>query len=295
MQLTTLKDFLQWASNSFKKAQLYYGHGTDNAWDEAVALALFVLQTSTELKAKDMKRVLSTKEKEALVKLVNYRISTRIPVPYLTQEAWFAHRKFYIDERALIPRSPFGELILKGFQPWLGKGRVHNILDLCTGSGCLAITCAHVFKQAQVDAVDISEGALAVAKKNVDLHKCEDCVHLYHSDLYNACSNKQYDIIISNPPYVNAKEMLSLPAEHRWEPQIAFAAGKDGLQIVKSILKEAPKYLTEKGLLFIEVGDAAEELQQQYPQVPFTWLEFERGGEGVLFLSAEDKAQWAVF
>lgn len=295
MQLTTLKDFLHWASNSFKKANLYYGHGTDNAWDEAIALALYVLQPPKELSAKDMKHVLMLKEKDALIKLVNHRISTRIPVPYLTHEAWFGHRKFYIDERALIPRSPFAELILKGFQPWLGKGRVRNILDLCTGSGCLAITCAQVFKQAHVDAVDISEGALAVARKNVALHRCEDRVTLYHSDLYNACSNKQYDIIISNPPYVNTQDMLTLPPEHRWEPQIALAAGKDGLEIVKAILKNAPKHLTEKGLIFIEVGEAAEELQSQYPQVPFTWLEFEHGGEGVLFLSAEEKAQWAVF
>ncbi len=295
MQLTTLKDFLHWASNIFKKANLYYGHGTNNAWDEAIALALHVLGLSPNLNAKVMQRVLTLKEKEALEKLVNYRVQTRIPVPYLTQEAWFAHLKFYVDERVIIPRSPLGELILKGFKPWLGKQSVCRILDLCTGSGCLAIACADVFKQAKVDAVDISEDALMVAEKNVALHKCEERVSLFHSDLFNACSRKQYDIIISNPPYVSVQEMQTLPPEYRWEPKVALAAGTDGLQVVKAILREAPNYLTEKGLLFVEVGSAAHELQLQYPQVPFTWLEFERGGEGVFLLTAEDKAHWAVF
>jgi ribosomal protein L3 glutamine methyltransferase len=293
--LKTLKDFLQWASDRFEKAHLYYGHGTDNAWDEAMALARAILRLGPDLKIDEIERTLALKEKEQLIQLVNTRINKHIPMPYLIQEVWFAHRKFYIDERALIPRSPFAELILKGFQPWLGKYPIRSILDLCTGSGCLAITCAYIFKEAQIDAVDISEEALAVAEKNIALHQCGDRVRLLHSDLYQACTEKQYDIIISNPPYVSAREMQTMPLEYQWEPKIALAAGKDGLQAVKAILHGAPEHLTEQGLLFIEVGNRAAALQKQYPQISFTWLEFEHGGEGVLLLAAQDKAQWAVF
>lgn len=294
MELTTLNVVLQWAEQSFIAAELHYGHGTDNAWDEAVALALYVLKLPPDVDASVGERVLSSLERESYMQLVNRRISERIPVPYLTHEAWFAHQKFYVDERVIIPRSPMGELILNGFQPWLGNRSVHRILDLCTGSGCIAIAAAKVFEGAAIDAIDISKDALAVAHKNVLSHGCESRVNLIQSDLFSACTGKRYDIIIANPPYVDSTEMQNLPREYRWEPHLALAAGTDGLAIVKQILRDAPNYLTENGLLFVEVGNAEEALKSQYPDFPFTWLEFENGGQGVFLLYAEDKLCWQV-
>lgn len=283
-----------WAEESFMSAELYYGHGTDNAWDEAVALALYVLKLPPDVDAHVGEHILSPEEKEAFIKLVNRRIKERIPVPYLTNEAWFAQQKFYVDERVIIPRSPMGELILNGFQPWLGKRSVSRVLDLCTGSGCIAIAAAKAFEDAEIDAVDISEDALAVAQKNIVLHGCEERVKLIQSDLFSGCARKHYDIIISNPPYVDTTEMRELPEEYHWEPRLALAAGADGLDIVKKILREAPNYLTDQGLLFVEVGNAEEALKKQYPDFPFTWLEFENGGQGVFLLYSEDKSCWQV-
>lgn len=286
MQLTTLGDFLQMAEQAFLASNIYFGHGTDNAWDEAVALAMFVLNLPPDVDRSITERVLSPNEKETLMQLVNQRIQQRIPVPYLTHEAWFAGLKFYVDERVIIPRSPMAELILNGFQPWLGNRPVRRILDLCTGSGCIAIASAMAFSEATVDAVDISPDALAVAEQNCRLHPCQDRVHLIQGDLFNNCAGRQYDIIISNPPYVDSQEMAALPAEYHLEPSLALEAGNDGLRIVHRILKEAPQYLSANGLLFVEVGNAMEALQQQYPDTPFTWLEFERGGQGVFMLEA---------
>lgn len=288
MQLTTLGDFLQWAEQSFLAAKLYFGHGTDNAWDDAVALARFVLKLPPDVDASEVSRVLQISERKKLINLVDKRIKDRVPAPYLTHEAWFAGLPFYVDERVIIPRSPMGELILNGFQPWVGARPVHRILDLCTGSACIAIACAKVFKDAEIDAVDISAEALAVATQNVKLHDCQNRVHLINADLFDACKGKHYDIIITNPPYVDTDEMESLPPEYRFEPSLALVAGSDGLDIVKRILKEAPHYLSQTGLLFVELGNAKEALLTQYPKLPFVWLEFERGGEGVFMLEAGD-------
>ncbi len=291
MQLTTLNDFLVWAESSFLAQNLVFGHGTNNAWDEAVALALSVLKLPPTVDASVGERVLSLEEKKVLLHLMNRRIQEQIPVPYLTHEAWFANLSFYVDERVIIPRSPFAELILNGFQPWLGQRPVRHILDLCTGSGCIAIACAKVFPDATIHAVDISKDALDVARQNVQLHQCEEQVQLIQSDLFSGCGETRYDIIISNPPYVDSQEIAILPPEYRWEPQLALVAGKDGLSIVHQILQQAPKHLTETGLLFVEVGNSMEALLMEYPQFPFTWLEFERGGEGVFMLEAGD-TQW---
>ncbi len=288
VELTTLNTVLKWAEQSFKAAKLYYGHGTNNAWDEAVALALYVLNLAPDVDASVGQRVLTLKEKETYLKLANERIRSRIPMPYLTHQAWFAHQKFYVDERVIIPRSPFGELILNGFQPWLGKRQIHRILDLCTGSGCIAIACAKVFENVIVDAVDISDDALAVAHQNCILQDCEARVNLIHADLFSGCIGKQYDIIISNPPYVDSAEMRDLPPEYQWEPRLALAAGTDGLAIVKQILREAPNYLHKQGLLFVEVGNTEKALKSEYPNLPCTWLEFQNGGQGVFLLYAED-------
>lgn len=295
MNLTTLEDVLNWAAQSFEEAGLYFGHGTNNAWDEAVALALFVLKLPVDTDNSVLEMILDQTSKEELIKLVNKRIDERIPVPYLTHEAWFAGLPFYVDTRVIIPRSPLGELIEKGFQPWIGQKPVRRILDLCTGSACIAIACAQLFPEATVDAVDISPEALAVAEENLRRYPCDGRVQLLQSDLFQACEGKQYDIIISNPPYVDMEEMKSLPGEFHWEPRLALEAGTDGLEIVNRILKDAPHYLSEDGLLIVEVGNAEKSLQHQHPNTPFTWLTFERGGEGVFLLKAEDKACWSIF
>lgn len=288
MKLITLGDILHWAEKAFMNAGLYFGHGTNNAWDEAVALALHVLNLPPTVDASVIDRVLTEVEKDDLIKLINIRIKDHIPVPYLTHEAWFGGLKFYVDERVIVPRSPFAELILDGFQPWLGNTKATRILDLCTGSGCMAILCAHIFKEAHIDAVDISSEALEVAKKNVYLHSCQDSVRLIQSDLFEGCKENQYDIIISNPPYVEKGEFQSLPKEYQWEPHIALAGGEQGLDIVSKILQEAPLYLNKKGLLFVEVGNSEARLKELYPHTPFTWLEFKQGGQGVFLLTSED-------
>jgi len=295
VELTTLRAALESAESAFISAKLYFGHGTNNAWDEAVALALAVLKLAPDVDASIGERILTENEKKTFFELVQRRVTERIPVPYLTQEAWFSGLKFYVDERVIIPRSPFAELINKKFQPWIGRNPVRRILDLCTGSGCLAILCAKNFPEAIIDAVDISPDAIAVAKHNVALHQCEQQVRLIQSDLFSACEKEPYDIIISNPPYVDDHDLAALPIEYRFEPPMALTGGTDGLLLVKMILQEAPFYLTEKGLLFMEVGNSMETLQDQYPKVPFTWLSFEQGGEGVFMLSAEDKACWQKF
>lgn len=295
MEFTTLNDLLGWAEGVFSESDLHFGHGTDNAWDEAVSLALFVLKLPPDVDSTVGERLISPDEKKAFVSLVNRRVSEQIPVPYLTNEAWFAGLKFYIDERALIPRSPFAELIQNGFQPWLGQRPVKRVLDLCTGGGCLAIATAYAFPKAMIDAVDISKAALAVAEKNIALHGCQDRVHLMEADLFSGLKEKRYDLIISNPPYVGVEEMEHLPPEFKWEPKMALSAGNDGLDLVKQILKNSLNYLNSQGLLFVEVGNSMEALENEYPNTPFTWLEFEHGGHGIFMLEAEDKACWQEF
>jgi len=294
VQLATLGEFLEWAEAAFVKAGIHFGHGTNNAWDESVLIASFVLKLPPNVDRTVISRILTASEKKAFIDLVERRINERIPIPYLIHEAWFADLKFYIDERVIIPRSPLAELIQNGFQPWLGDRPVRRILDLCTGSGCIAIACAKVFEEASIDAVDISDEALLVAKTNVQDHHCENQVKLIGSDLFKSCVG-QYDIIISNPPYVSSQELQVLPKEYRHEPELALAAGVDGLDIVKRILKDAPHFLAPEGLLIVEVGNSAEALCDQYSEIPFTWLEFERGGEGVFLLEAKEMKNWQVF
>lgn len=295
MAITTLRDFLTWAERSFEEAGLFFGHGTDNAWDEACAIARFVLELPPDASTDILDIPLSEDAKVAMEQLVEKRLRDRTPVPYLTHEAWFAGLKFYVDERVLIPRSPLGELIIKKFQPWIGQKPVTRILDLCTGGGCIAIACAHFFPEAIVDAIDLSEAALQVAVKNLKLHNIENRVNLIQADLFEKSSGQHYDIIISNPPYVNRQEFENLPAEYQWEPKLALIAGEDGLMIVHRILREASNFLTEQGILIVEVGSSEATINQKYPHIPFTWLEFEWGGEGVFLLNAEDKECWQIF
>ncbi len=289
MRLTTLSDFLNWAERSFIEADLFFGHGTDNAWDEAVALARFVLKLPPEVDRSVLNQVLRHSERKQLLTLVEQRIYKRIPVPYLIQEAYFATLKFYVDERVIIPRSPMAELILKGFQPWLGaKREPKRILDLCCGSACIAIACAKTFPGIECDAVDLSSDALAVAAHNVAFYGLESKVHLLKADLFSACQHA-YDIILSNPPYVSADTMTTLAPEYGFEPRLALEAGIDGLLIVDRILREAKRYLKPEGLLIVEVGSqTAAKVELHYPRLPFIWLDFEQGAEGVFLLRAEE-------
>lgn len=273
-------------------ADLYYGHGTDNAWDEAVQLLLFALGLPVDSDSNVLKQVVTAQQTEMIQKLLQSRIDSRMPLPYLTHQAWFAGLSFYVDERVLIPRSPFAEWIQRQFQPWItDPNKIHYILEIGTGSGCMAITAALTFDKAQVDAVDISADALAVAKRNVTDYCLEKRIHLIQSDCFANLPSKRYDLIISNPPYVSEQEMQLLPAEYQYEPKLALEASEQGLAIVDRILQQANRYLANDGILIVEVGNSEEALLQRYPQLPFIWLEMEHGGHGVFLLTAEDLRQ----
>jgi len=287
-ELYTIRDFIRWAASQFHEQGLFYGHGTDNAWDEAVALILPSLHLPHDIPPTAIEARLTSAEREKIVGLIQQRITQRIPVPYLTHEAWFAGLSFYVDERVLIPRSPIAELIESEFQPWIAPERVQRILDLCTGNGCIAIACAKVFPDAEVDASDVSKEALAVAHTNVLRHEVEDQVHLYESDLFASLPKKKYDIIVTNPPYVSAEEMLALPPEYSHEPRLGLAAGTHGLDVALKILQKAAAFLMPGGILIMEVGNSEHALAEQLPHLPFTWLEFTRGGGGVCLLREED-------
>ena len=285
-QFITLEDFLVWANRYFEQSDIYYGHGTDNPWDEAVMLALYVLQLPAENDSKVLQTILKPNQQQQLLNLALRRVQENIPIPYLTNEAWFAGERYYVTKDVLIPRSPLAELICNHFQPWLGKNNPQHILDLCTGSGCLAILCAKKFPNSKVDAIDISKAALEVAEKNIVMHACQKQVHAIESDLFSAVEGTRYDIIISNPPYVSDAEMRELPKEYTHEPTLALASGNDGLDLTRKILQQAANYLTDDGLLIVEVGNSWQTLAEKYPDIEFIWLEFANGGDGVFLLTA---------
>lgn len=286
-ELKTIIDYIRYAASAFEEAQLCFGHGTDNAWDEAIALILPSLYLSLDSKPAILQAALLKKEKQKLHKLIEKRIKKRIPVAYLTNEAYFANLKFYVDDRVLIPRSPLSELIQDRFEPWIDANSVEKILDLCTGSGCIAIACASAFPDATVDATDISVGALAVAKKNVFKHNMQNSITLIKADLFKGIQEKKYDIIVSNPPYVSTQEMKSLPKEYLHEPSVGLAAGKTGLDFVDIILRHANNYLADNGILVVEVGNSESTLIEKYQHAPFVWLEFTQSDGGVFLLTAE--------
>lgn len=294
-ELQTLRDFLRWTTSRFLEAGLFYGHGNEDAFNEASQLLLSSLNLSVnELPELFLDTRLTSDEKDKLLCLIEKRIEQRIPLPYLTHEAWFAGLPFYVDERVLIPRSPFAELIDNQFQPWLeSPDELGRIMDLCTGSGCIAIALAMAFPEATVDAVDISEDALAVADINIKKHELQDQVRAIQSDCWQAIEpQQQYDLIVSNPPYVGAEEMAGLPAEYRHEPASALEAADNGLALVREILLNAADYLSDNGLLFVEVGNSDLAVDAAWPDMAFMWLEFESGGHGIFML---DKAQCIEF
>ena len=285
--LSTLRDYIRWASSRFTQAGVSFGHGTIAALDEAAALILHTVYQPYNLAEAYLDTVLTMNERQAVIDIIDRRINERIPAAYLTNEAIFAGLAFYVDQRVLVPRSPIAELIEQHFSPWVDEDQVERILDLCTGSGCIAIACAYAFPDAQVDAVDLSVDALAVAEINIGNHEISGSVRLFQSDLFTELPTVLYDVIVSNPPYVCHEEWEQLPQEFRAEPDIGLKAGQTGLDLVLRILVDADNYLAEQGILIVEVGSSAQTLQNTFPDVPFYWLDFERGGDGVFLLTAE--------
>ena len=297
--LKTVADFVRFGASRFNEAGLCFAHGTDNAIDEALALVLHALHLPARppLPAELFNARVTRRERAEVVALLHRRIEERVPAAYLTGEAWFAGLRFEIDRRVLVPRSPFAELIEEGFHPWIDGGRVRRVLDLGTGSGCIAVACAHAFPDARVDGADASPGALDVARRNVALHGLKGRVRVVESDLFdgldgepNRCPEARYDLVVSNPPYVPDEEMAGLPPEFRAEPAFALAGGPDGLDVVGRIVEEAPRWLAPEGALVVEVGASPvvrAALESRF-DLPFVWLEPGRGGEGVFLLYQQD-------
>ena len=288
-ELITVRDYIRYAVSRFTAAQLFFGHGSDNAWDEAVYLTLHTLSLPLDRLEPFLDARLLPHEREALLEIYRRRCEDRLPAAYLTNEAWLGDYRFYIDDRVIVPRSFIAELLQEQLSPWVeDPWAISNALDLCTGSGCLAILTALAFPEAQVDAVDISKDALAVTERNIGDYSLNDRVHPIFSDAFSQLTGKKYDLIISNPPYVNAESVTALPPEYLHEPELALGSGDDGLDFTRVILREAKKHLTPEGVLIVEIGHNREALEDAYPTLPFTWLDTSAGDEYVFMLYAAD-------
>ena len=288
-ELSTLRDLMRFSVSRFSEAGLHFGHGSDNAWDESAYLLLHTLHLPLDRLEPFMDARLTGDERAAALHTIKRRITERLPAAYLTNEAWLGEYRFYVDQRVIVPRSHIAELLREQLSPWVDDPwAVSRVLDLCTGSGCLAILAALAFPEARVDAVDISPDALAVARRNVDDYQLAARLRLVESNAFAGVAGERYDVIISNPPYVNAESMASLPEEYRREPQLALASGEDGLDFVRIILKEAAAHLNPKGVLIVEIGNNQQELEQAFPEIPFTWLDTAAGDQFVFMLHRED-------
>ena len=288
-ELRTVRDWVRFAVSAFNEAELSFGHGSTNAYDEAVYLVLHTLHLPLDTLEPFLDARLSHAEKLALQALLKRRVEERIPAAYLTHEAWLGEHRFYVDERVIVPRSFIAELLREGLHPWVAEPEdTSAVLDMCTGSGCLAILAAHAFPNAMVDAVDLSADALQVAQRNVDDYGLSDRVELIQSDLFTELHGRQYDIIISNPPYVDAPSVAALPQEYLHEPKLALGSGQDGLDATRIILDHAARHLTENGVLIVEIGHNREVLESAYPNLPFTWLDVSAGDEFVFMLHRND-------
>jgi ribosomal protein L3 glutamine methyltransferase len=286
--LLTIQDWVRWGACRFNEARLHFGHGTDNAFDESAWLVGHALGMPSDKVGEYARCRLTSSERESVASLLARRIEERCPAAYLTGSTWFAGLQMHVSDQVMVPRSPMAELIVDGFSPWADPSRVSRVLDLCAGSGCIGIAAAFYLPDADVDLADISPAALRVAMHNRALHAMEERVRIIESDLFAAIDEGLYDVIVSNPPYVAAAELESLPAEYRHEPELAFAAGESGLDLVLRILRDAPDFLVDDGLLIVEVGNTAVALQDRFPELSWTWLEFERGGDGVFVMRRQE-------
>lgn len=286
--LNTVRDILRFAVSRFNEAELVFGHGSDNAHDEAAYLILHTLRLPLGTLEPYLDATLLPSEKEKLLSLIEQRISKRLPVAYLTNQAWQGDFDFYVDERVIVPRSFIAELLGEGLRPWIEYDElVHSALDLCTGSGCLAIQMAHHYPDASVDAVDLSLDALEVAAINIEAYGLEERINLIHTDLFEGLDTT-YDLIISNPPYVDEESVANLPEEYLHEPELALGSGSDGLEATHQILLHAPRFLNPRGILVVEIGHNREVLERAYPDLPFVWLETS-GGDGFVFLLTREQ------
>ncbi len=288
-ELSTLRDLLRFAVSRYNEARLFFGHGTDNAWDEAVYLLLHSLHLPLDRLEPFLDAKLTSAERADLLHVIERRVKERLPVAYLTNEAWLGEFSFYVDERVIVPRSFIAELLREQLAPWVeDPDAVADVLDLCTGSACLAILAAHAFPAARIDAVDLSPDALAVARHNVADYDLAARIRLVEGNLFAGLKSRRYDLIIANPPYVNAAAMATLPAEYRREPELALASGDDGLDLTRAILAGARRQLRPHGLLVVEIGHNREALEAAFPETPFTWLDTTAGDQYVFLLHRDD-------
>jgi len=291
---TSIGEALQYSVSRLENSDVFYGHGTDNPWDEAVQLVLSVADLPLDSGDGVLPHPVDPQVFQRLESLLQRRIAAHVPLPYLLGRAWFAGLEFHCDERAIIPRSPLAELILNNFQPWYQGPEPTRLLDMCCGGGCIGLAAAHYCPDLTVDLVDVDGNALALARENTELHHLDTRVSITRSDLFGSLAGQKYDLILSNPPYVNEADLAAMPAEYHYEPEKALGSGPDGLELTRKILQQAGRFLADWGLLVVEVGNSWVELEELYPRVPFTWLEFESGGQGVFAISAKELQQYST-
>lgn len=287
-ELLTLRDLIRYGVSRLNAAQVALGHGSDNAWDETVYLVLHALHLPLDTLEPFLDARVLSEERNRVLELIDRRVTERVPAAYLTNEAWLRGHRFYVDARVIVPRSPIAELLDEGLSPWVQDPQaVDSVLDMCTGSGCLAILAALAFPHAQVDAVDVSSDALEVARRNVDDYGLDDRLALHQSNLFDALPGRQYDVIVCNPPYVNSGSMDVLPQEYRHEPHLALAGGADGMDLVRRILQAAPRYLSENGVLVLEIGHEREFFEAAFPELSPVWLDTAEASDQLLLLTRE--------